>query len=50
MKISELIEKLNRIAREKGDLETVDPFLTPIKDVIVYGDELDDEDVAMIVL
>ena len=49
MKISVLIEKLTRIHKEKGDIEAVDPFLTPIKDVIVYGDELDDEDVAMIV-
>jgi len=49
MKISELVESLNRIAKEKGDIEVVDTFYAPIEKVIIYGDELDEEEAAMIV-
>jgi hypothetical protein len=49
MKISELIENLNRIAKEKGDINVVDTFYAPIEKVIIYVDVLDEEEVAMIV-
>jgi hypothetical protein len=40
---------LEQRIEEKGDLEVIDQFFAPIENIVLHGDDIDDEEVFMTV-
>jgi|WetSurMetagenome_2_1015567.scaffolds.fasta_scaffold327295_1 hypothetical protein len=48
MKASELIEQLESLVNIYGDHDVVDPFFEAIKNVSLYGDDINDDEVFIV--